>query len=73
MDIAFELMINDEIRDREVRLIDENGVQLGVMLTVKAQALAEELVPVQRVRIQIIAQRAHAVPDLSAIPADPAF
>jgi len=42
MDIAFELMINDEIRDREVRLIDENGVQLGVMLTAKALALAEE-------------------------------
>ena len=31
MDIAFELMINEEIRDREVRLIDENGEQLGVM------------------------------------------
>ena len=31
MDIATELMINEEIRDREVRLIDENGEQLGVM------------------------------------------
>ena len=28
MDIAFELMINEEIRDREVRLIDENGEAL---------------------------------------------
>ena len=27
MDIATELMINEEIRDREVRLIDENGEQ----------------------------------------------
>ncbi len=42
MDIAFELMINDEIRDREVRLIDENGEQLGVMLTQRAMELAEE-------------------------------
>ena len=40
MDIAFELMINEEIRDREVRLIDENGEQLGVMLTQKALELA---------------------------------
>lgn len=42
MGIAFELMINEEIRDREVRLIDENGEQLGVMLTQKALELAEE-------------------------------
>ena len=27
MDIALDLMINEEIRDREVRLIDENGEQ----------------------------------------------
>ena len=42
MDIAIDLMINEEIRDREVRLIDENGEQLGVMPTHKAMALAEE-------------------------------
>ena len=42
MDIATELMINEEIRDREVRLIDENGEQLGVMPTQKALELAEE-------------------------------
>ena len=42
MDIAIDLMINDEIRDREVRLIDENGEQLGVMPTQKALELAEE-------------------------------
>ena len=35
-------MINEEIRDREVRLIDENGEQLGVMPTHKAMELAEE-------------------------------
>ena len=35
-------MINEEIRDREVRLIDENGEQLGVMPTAKAMELAEE-------------------------------
>ena len=42
MDIAPELMINEDIRDREVRLIDENGGQLGVMPTQQALALAEE-------------------------------
>ena len=42
MDIATELMINEEIRDREVRLIDENGEQLGVMTTQQALALADE-------------------------------
>lgn len=42
MDIALDLMINEEIRDREVRVIDENGEQLGVMLTHKAIELAEE-------------------------------
>ena len=35
-------MINEEIRDREVRLIDNNGEQLGVMPTRKALDLAEE-------------------------------
>ena len=42
MVIAIDLMINEEIRDREVRLIDENGEQLGVMPTQKAMELAEE-------------------------------
>lgn len=35
-------MINDEIRAREVRVIDEAGVQLGVMPTAQAMQLAEE-------------------------------
>lgn len=35
-------MINEEIRDREVRLVDENGDQLGVVTNQVAQALAEE-------------------------------
>jgi translation initiation factor IF-3 len=42
MGINNDLMINDEIRDREVRLIDQNGEQLGVMLTRQALELAEE-------------------------------
>ncbi len=42
MDIALDLMINEEIRDREVRVIDENGEQLGVMPTHRAIELAEE-------------------------------
>ena len=35
-------MINEEIRDREVRLIDENGEQMGIVANNVAQALAEE-------------------------------
>lgn len=35
-------MINEEIRDREVRLIDQNGEQLGVVPVRKAMELAEE-------------------------------
>lgn len=35
-------MINEEIRDREVRLIDENGEQMGVVANQVAQSLAEE-------------------------------
>ncbi len=42
MGINNDLMINEEIRDREVRLIDQNGEQLGVMLTRQALDLAEE-------------------------------
>ena len=37
-----DLMINDGIREREVRVIDEKGEQLGVMLTRDARAMAEE-------------------------------
>lgn len=35
-------MINEEIRDREVRVIDQNGEQLGIMPTRAALELAEE-------------------------------
>lgn len=42
MGINNDLMINEEIRDREVRLIDQNGGQLGVMPTRQALELAEE-------------------------------
>lgn len=37
-----ELMINEQIRDREVRLIGEDGEQLGVMPSKDAQKLADE-------------------------------
>ena len=37
-----ELMINEQVRDREVRLIDENGEQLGIMSSREAQKLADE-------------------------------
>ncbi|MBR6326587.1 MAG: translation initiation factor IF-3 [Lachnospiraceae bacterium] len=35
-------MINEQIRDREVRVIGENGDQLGIMSSREAQALADE-------------------------------
>ncbi len=35
-------MINEQIRDKEVRLIDENGEQMGVVQTVVAQRIADE-------------------------------
>ena len=37
-----ELMINEEIRDKEVRVIGEQGQQLGIMSAREALALAEE-------------------------------
>lgn len=37
-----EVKINDEIRAKEVRVIDENNEQLGVMDTNAARALSEE-------------------------------
>ena len=36
------LMINGQIREREVRLIDENGDQVGIVATREALARAEE-------------------------------
>ncbi|MDL2318269.1 translation initiation factor IF-3 [Eubacteriales bacterium OttesenSCG-928-A19] len=36
------MMINEEIRDREVRVVGADGEQLGVMSTPQALALAEE-------------------------------
>ena len=40
--MAVDLMMNEEIRDREVRVIDQNGEQLGVLPIRKAMELAEE-------------------------------
>ncbi|MCI8932434.1 MAG: translation initiation factor IF-3 [Lachnospiraceae bacterium] len=37
-----ELFINEQIRDREVRVIGENGEQLGIMPSREAMRLAEE-------------------------------
>ena len=37
-----DLMINEQIRDREVRLIGENGEQLGIMSARDALKLAQE-------------------------------
>ena len=40
--IAIDLMINEEIRDREVRVISQTGEQIGVMPLNQAMQLAEE-------------------------------
>ena len=37
-----ELMINEQIRDREIRLIGENGEQLGIMSARDAMKIARE-------------------------------
>lgn len=37
-----ETQINEEIRDKEVRVIDSDGTQLGVMPIAQAMSLAEE-------------------------------
>ena len=37
-----DLMINEQIRDKEVRVIGEDGEQLGIMSSKEALALAEE-------------------------------
>lgn len=40
--ISKELQINEEIRDREIRLIDADGKQLGIMSAKEALAIATE-------------------------------
>jgi len=40
--ISKELQVNEEIRDHEVRLIDVDGKQLGIMSSKEALAIAEE-------------------------------
>ncbi len=40
--IKDQYQINEEIRDKEVRVISENGEQLGIMSASQALALAEE-------------------------------
>ena len=37
-----ELMINEQIRDKEIRLIDENGEQLVIVSSREAQKIADE-------------------------------
>ena len=37
-----DLMINEQIRDKEIRLVGEDGAQLGVMHTREAMRMAEE-------------------------------
>ena len=44
-----ELMINEQIRDREVRLIGADGEQLGIVSSREAQKIADEAGPVCKV------------------------
>ena len=37
-----DLMINEQIRDKEVRVIGEDGEQLGIMSSKEAQQLADD-------------------------------
>ena len=37
-----ELQINEQIRDKEIRVIDSDGSQLGIMPSKKAMELAEQ-------------------------------
>ena len=37
-----DLMINEQIRDKEIRLIGENGEQLGIMSARDAMKMAED-------------------------------
>lgn len=37
-----ELMINEQVRDKEIRLISETGEQLGIMSSREAQKIADE-------------------------------
>ncbi len=41
-EVISELMINEQIRDREVRVIGQDGEQLGIMPVSEAQRLARE-------------------------------
>ena len=40
--ISSEIMINEQIRDKEIRLIGSDGEQLGIMSPKEAQKLADE-------------------------------
>ncbi|MFZ7120373.1 MAG: translation initiation factor IF-3 [Eubacteriaceae bacterium] len=40
--ISKEIQINEQIRDKEIRVIDQNGKQLGIMSSREAQKLADE-------------------------------
>lgn len=40
--IIKEIEINERIRDNELRVIDENGVQLGIMSAAQANRIADE-------------------------------
>ncbi|MBQ2382612.1 MAG: translation initiation factor IF-3, partial [Oscillospiraceae bacterium] len=38
----FDHQLNEEIRDKEIRLIGADGAQLGIMSSATANAMAEE-------------------------------
>lgn len=56
-----ELQINEDIRDKEIRVIDSDGAQLGIMLTSKAMSAALEK------RLDLVKIAPQAVPPVCKI------
>lgn len=52
--ISKDLLVNEEIRDKEIRLIDSNGEQLGIVPLKKAMEMAEN----KQLDLVMIAQQA---------------
>lgn len=61
MTIAKDMMVNDGIRARELRLIDQNGEQLGVKSKAEALAIAE------RANLDVVLVAPNAKPPVARI------
>ena len=61
MTIAKDMMVNDGIRARELRLIDQNGEQLGVKSKAEALQIAE------RANLDVVLVAPNAKPPVARI------